>query len=37
MKRFLLPFMLMALSIGYGCSDDGGGEFEPARMFDNRS
>ena len=30
--------MLMALSIGYGCSsDDGGGEFDPARMFDNRS
>ncbi len=38
MKRFLLPFMLTALSIGYSCSsDEGGGEFEPARMFDNRS
>ncbi|WP_426698409.1 hypothetical protein [Alistipes communis] len=40
MKRFLLPFMLTALSIGYSCSSDeggGGGEFEPARMFDNRS
>lgn len=36
MKKFLLPFMLIALSIGYSCSDDEGGEFEPARMFGNR-
>ena len=30
MKRFLLPFMLTALSIGYSCSsDEGGGNSNP--------
>ncbi len=30
MKKFLLPFMLIALSIGYSCSDDeGGGNSNP--------